>query len=118
MKSTIYGFLLLFFAANTAFATEYEYRSLMANTLPGVKCETQEKAEVSAVKPYRVNRNAKKFCQTQGYGWHLDEIKAAGELVSNQCTGKKGLHRSHLKDVIVICRRIKPGSVGMLPGKG
>jgi len=32
-------------------------------------------------------------------------------------TADQGKSQCHLEDVVVTCKRIKPGSVGMLPGK-
>nr|WP_305910232.1 hypothetical protein [Methylomarinum sp. Ch1-1]MDP4521287.1 hypothetical protein [Methylomarinum sp. Ch1-1] len=90
----------------------------MANSLPSAKCESLDKAKKSAAKPYNVRRYSKKFCQTQGYGWHVDEIKSSGEVACNECSDEPGLQTCHLEDIVVTCKRIKPGSVGMLPGKG
>ena len=118
MKLIISLFSCLLFLSINVQATEYIHRDLMANTLPSVKCETKMDSKISAQKPYRVKRYAKKFCQTQGYGWHLEEIKDSGKLVCNECTSETEKQRCSLKDVVVSCRRIKPGSVGMLPGKG
>ncbi|MCF6252407.1 MAG: hypothetical protein L3J75_14235 [Methylococcaceae bacterium] len=101
-----------------AFSTEYIFRDLMANTIPSGKCESPTKAEISAKRPYKIKRYSKKFCQSQGYGWGLEEISGFGVVACNECTDKKGLQKCYLKDVTVKCKRIKPGSVGMLPGKG
>lgn len=90
----------------------------MANTLPSSKCELQAKAEETARKPYKIRRYSKKFCQTQGYGWGLEEITGEGKIACTECTDTQGLQKCYLKDVTVKCNRIKPGSVGMLPGKG
>jgi len=99
-------------------ATEYIYRELMANTLSTVGCAAEVEAIAYASKPFNLNKYSKKFCQSQGYGWHVDEIKNAGKLVCQDCsdanTGKK---QCHIEDVVVKCKRIKPGSVGLLPGK-
>ena len=119
MKTITASFLLLLFMTiGHANATEYIHRDLMANTLPSVKCDTEMGAKMAAEKPYRVKRYAKKFCQTQGYGWHLESVKEPGNLVCSECTDKADKQRCSLQDVVVTCRRIKPGSVGMLPGKG
>ncbi len=119
MKAKV--FFLFFFASvfsTPGIATEYIYRDLMANTLPSAKCEAPEKAKTSAAKPYNIKRFSKKFCQTQGYGWHVEEVKSNGEVACNECSEEQGLQRCHLEDVVVSCKRIKPGTVGMLPGKG
>jgi len=104
--------------SNTAFSTEYIYRDLMANTLPSIKCETSDKAKVSATKPYRLKRYVKKFCQTQGYGWGVEEVKNEGKVVCNECSDDNSLQQCFVEDMVVTCRLIRPGSVGMLPGKG
>ncbi len=111
------GLILGLCAAQSASATEYVYRDLMANTLPA-HCETQIKAEETATKAYKIKTFSKRFCQMQGYGWHLDEIKTAGNTVCKPCDGDAGLQQCYQEDVVVACKRIKPGTVGMLPGKG
>lgn len=119
MKGKLIGLcLVLSFFCGTTFATEYIYRDLMANTLPSGKCEAKPEAMKRAAKTYKLKRYSKKFCQTQGYGWHIKEIKKNGEVVCNDCSGTDALQQCYLKDVVVACKRIKPGTVGMLPGKG
>ncbi|MGZ4960051.1 MAG: hypothetical protein ACXV7J_12410 [Methylomonas sp.] len=98
-------------------ATEYIYRDVMANTLPGAKCEVQSSAAETAKKNYNIDRFSKKFCQFQGYGWHVEQVKDLGKTVCTECGYPKGLQKCHQEDVVVSCKRIKPGSVGMLPGK-
>lgn len=119
MKNKLLALLLptLFFSGSS-FATEYIYRDLMANTLPSAKCESLDKAKIRAEKPYNIKRYSKKFCQTQGYGWHVEEIKNNGTVACNECSDEPGLQSCHLEDVVVTCKRIKPGSVGLIPGKG
>jgi hypothetical protein len=121
MKFKLFGLsvLLAVFSANS-FATEYIYRELMANTLPLQHCDSKEKASNEAKKPYKITIYAKKFCQTQGYGWHVEQIKNNGKLVCNDCNlaDNKGKVQCYIEDVVVECKRIKPGTVGMLPGKG
>jgi hypothetical protein len=119
MKRTLIGLLVAvsFFSGNV-WATEYIHRELMANTLPPPKCEAKADAMANASKQYNLNRFSKKFCQTQGYGWHVEEIKDNGKVVCEECPGAvSGVSQCHLEDVVVSCKRIKPGSVGMLPGK-
>lgn len=117
MKSQLFlGFMLGALLATPALATEYIYRDIMANTLPGAKCEVEAKAKETALKSYNLDRYSKKFCQSQGYGWHLDEVVNTGKAVCNECSDQKGLQKCHQEDVVVTCKRIKPGSVGMLPG--
>lgn len=119
MKLNLIGVALaITFFSSSSFATEYIYRDLMANTLPSSKCHSAVKAKASAEKPYKLERYAKRFCQTQGYGWGLEEIKKDGETTCNECSDSKGLQQCYIKDIVVTCKRIKPGTVGMLPGKG
>jgi hypothetical protein len=119
MKLNLIGiaFVLSFFS-NPSFSTEYIYRDLMANTLPPIKCTSPAKAKESAEKPYKLKKYAKRFCHTQGYGWFVEEIKDTGKTACNTCTDSKDLQKCHIEDIVVTCKRIKPGSVGMLPGKG
>lgn len=117
-KYFISGFLLSLCLTGSATATEYIYRDLMANTLPA-HCTVETQAKQAASKSYTVDRFSKRFCQTQGYGWHLDEIKTVGNTVCSPCDDKSNeLQRCYQEDVVVTCKRIKPGTVGMLPGKG
>lgn len=102
-----------------AAATEYVYRELMANTLPSAQCESPGNAAASATKDYTLARYSKKFCHSQGYGWHVSSLKDAGKTACTPCAGgQAGSQTCHQEDVVVVCQRIKPGSVGMLPGKG
>ncbi len=113
--SLVFALLL---TSNMALATEYIYRDLMANTISSGSCATENEAKENASKSYTVDRFSKRFCQTQGYGWHVEAIKDNGKLVCTDCnTGASDKKKCHLEDVIVTCKRIKPGSVGMLPGK-
>ena len=89
-----------------------------SNTLPSIKCELPDKAGKSASKPYKIKKSVKKFCQTQGYGWGVEEIKDNGKIICSECSDNKGLQKCHVEDMIVSCKRIKPGTVGMLPGQG
>jgi len=119
MRLNLIGITLaLAFFSSPSLSTEYIYRDLMANTLPSIKCELPAKAILTAEKPYKLKRYAKKFCRTQGYGWGVEEVKNNGNVTCNECSDNKALQECFMKDVIVTCKRIKPGSVGMLPGKG
>jgi hypothetical protein len=119
MKLHLTGLLAaLAFFSYAAVATEYIHRDLMANTLSSPGCETESQAIANASKPYNISKYSKKFCQSQGYGWHVEVVKDNGKAVCQECTGaNKGKKQCHLEDVVVTCKRIKPGSVGMLPGK-
>jgi len=109
---------LCFFSASSM-ATEYVYRDLMANTLPSPVCASETQAVAEASKSFNVSKYSKRFCQSQGYGWHVEAIKDNGKPVCTDCStdSKSGKKQCHLEDVVVTCKRIKPGSVGMLPGK-
>ena len=102
------------------FATDYVFRELMANTLPSAKCAAEPEAVKFATKPYTMERYSKIFCRTQGYGWHVEQIKDQGRLVCDTCSSAASAdgQRCHVEDVVVECKRIKPGTVGMLPGQG
>jgi len=100
-------------------ATEYVYRELMANTLPASQCDSGDKAVANATKKYTLARYSKKFCHSQGYGWHVNTIKDTGKTACTPCAGgQSGSQTCHQEDVVVVCQRIKPGTVGLLPGKG
>ncbi len=110
--------LLIHFSGNVS-ATEYIFRDLMANSLPSPGCEAEPEAIATASKPYNVSRYSKTFCQSQGYGWHVEKVKDTGKTSCTTCTGvNQGKSQCHLEDMVVTCKRIKPGSVGLLPGKG
>ncbi len=114
---SIYLWAVLSIFSGTVFATEYIYRDLMANTLPSAGCNVTSEAIATASKPYTIARYTKTFCQSQGYGWHVEKVKDAGKSVCTQCGSDQGKSQCHLEDVVVTCKRVKPGSVGMLPGK-
>lgn len=114
-------FVLLTAFSTGAFSAEYIFRDLMANTLPPAKCADKGDASANAADPYTVKKYTKVFCETQGYGWHVSEAKDTGKLVCDECTADnntQGKYQCHLEDVVVTCKRLKPGSVGMFPGKG
>jgi hypothetical protein len=111
--------LALAFFSGTTMATEYIYRDLMGNTLPSATCDVESEAIATASKPYNISRFSKTFCQSQGYGWHVEQVKDEGKSSCKPCTGaNQGKSQCHLEDMVVTCKRIKPGSVGMLPGQG
>ncbi len=118
MKRSNFLLTTLLFFSSTTFATEYIYRDLMANTLPSAHCATENEAKTNAEKPYILEKYSKRFCQMQGYGWHVEAVKEKGKLVCDSCvTSEADKKQCHLEDVVVTCKRIKPGSVGMLPGQ-
>ncbi len=116
-RSLFFVTALFWLSTNAVQATEYIYRELMANTLPSARCEDRTAAIATASKPYNMDRFTKRFCQTQGYGWHVDTIKDHGMPECSPCDDKGG-QQCYIKDVVVKCKLIKPGSVGMLPGQG
>ncbi|MGR9098929.1 MAG: hypothetical protein ACU826_00025 [Gammaproteobacteria bacterium] len=120
MKFRIFGLTVLFMlGADLALAKEeWVFRDLKANTLPAPKCEAKAEAELSAASPKNLDRYTQRFCQTQGYGWHLTEVKDIGKTVCEKCGDDgAGSYRCNLQDVVVTCKRLKPGSVGMLPNE-
>lgn len=110
----------LFCFSGTASAVDYIYRDLMGNTLPPQKCSEKSEAGAKAADPYNISKFAKRFCETQGYGWYVSEEKNSGKLVCDECSdnSSKGKYQCHMEDVVVTCKRIKPGSVGLFPGEG
>lgn len=108
----------LLLVAGQAGAAEYMFRDLLGNTLAPQKCAAESDAKTKATDSYNVDKYVKVFCETQGYGWHVSEVKDNGKLVCNECDGKSGKYQCHLEDVRVTCKRLKPGSVGMFPGEG
>jgi hypothetical protein len=119
LKSLGLSAILLFFSG-AAFPADYIYRDLMGNTLPAQKCSVRAEAEKRAADPYNISKFTKKFCETQGYGWYVSEEKNQGKMVCEECPGGGGeaKFKCHMEDVVVACKRLKPGSVGMLPGEG
>lgn len=115
------GILFLLAASAQVGATEYIFRDILGNSSPNSKCVAKDQAATRAAEPYYVDRAAKTFCEVQGYGWHLAELNDPGQLVCEECKGESnnlGLFQCHMKDIAVKCQRIKPGSVGLIPGKG
>lgn len=107
------------FFSGTSFGAEFIYRDLMANTLPPPACASKSEAIAKTSQTYYINRYTKQFCETQGYGWGLEEVKSIGKAVCEECVrSNKGEYQCHLEDVVVTCRRLKPGSVGLIPGQG
>lgn len=119
IKTNMLPYLLLAtvsIVSSTAFSTEYIYLDLMANTPPTPKCASKAESSKSVEKKFD-RYTKKKFCQTQGYGWHLDQVLEKGNLVCNECSNRPDNYKCSYQDVVVKCRRIKPGSVGLLPGQ-
>ncbi len=121
LKTVLLGFVaILPLVSGSAWSEEYIYRDLMGNTLPSQKCLDKPVAEANAQDAYTIQKKAKVFCETQGYGWHVAEQKDSGKLVCSECEGdnSKGKFQCHVEDIVVACKRLKPGSVGLIPGKG
>ena len=106
------------FAMQSANATEYIHRDVMGNTLPSTQCHAEASAKKLASQESTLSRYGKRFCQLQGYGWHLEKITQTGNTTCTSCPGDETQQKCHQDDVLVTCKRIKPGTVGMLPGKG
>lgn len=121
MKTThIFFFAALAILGSQASASEYIYRDLMGNTLPPKSCAAKPDAEQRANDPYTIDKYARRFCETQGYGWYVSEKKAPGKLVCEPCGGDSATadsFRCHVEDVTVSCKRLKPGTAGLFPGK-
>ena len=118
---TTVGTVLLVAASGQTGATEYLYRDILGNSTPNQKCLAKDQASARAAEAYYVGRAAKTFCEVQGYGWHVAEVSGQGQLVCEECRGNdtdQGLYQCRMQDIAVKCQRIKPGSVGLIPGKG
>jgi hypothetical protein len=89
----------------------------MGNTLPPQKCSTQPEASNRATDPANISKFSKRFCETQGYGWYVSEEKNPGKLACEPCAGQADKFRCKVEDVVVTCKRLKPGSAGLFPGK-
>ena len=116
--ATLLGVLSL--GSGVASAEEYVHRDVMGNTLPSPRCLEKSVAAANASDAYTVKKKEKVFCETQGYGWHVAEEKSNGKLVCEACGGERdaGKYQCHLEDIVVACKRLKPGAVGLVPGKG
>ncbi|HUL12459.1 MAG TPA: hypothetical protein VLU73_09850 [Methylococcaceae bacterium] len=110
----------LYLFSSAAYTAEFVYRDLKGNTLPSSKCSEKSEATAKASDAYNLHKHTKRFCEVQGYGWHVSEEKDNGKLVCDACSGdsNQGKYQCHLEDVVVTCKRIKPGSVGLIPGQG
>ena len=123
-KKVITGYFILALSSLISFssptsATEYIFRDVMGNTLAPARCSAKSSASDDASSAYNVSKFSKKFCEVQGYGWHVAEEKHSGKLVCEECTdsANQGKYQCHLEDVVITCKRIKPGSVGLIPGQ-
>lgn len=120
IKTVASGFVLALavLSATPASAEEYIYRELMANTLASKKCADKPAATANALDAYTLKKYKKRFCETQGYGWNLAEEKNDGKVVCQECGGEAGKFQCRVEDIVVTCKRLKPGSVGLIPGQG
>lgn len=121
IKNTAAGRLLLLIvlgAGTNGFAAEFIYRDLLGNTVPSEKCLPKDQAIQRATSEFELKRFSKTFCETQGYGWHTEQRKNEGTLVCHECGTEPGKHQCHVEDIQVTCKRLKPGSAGLIPGKG
>lgn len=111
---------LVLFLTKPLAAAEYVFRDLMGNTLASAKCAAKDEAVAKATETYTIDKFTKRFCEVQGYGWNLAEQKSDGKLLCEECSGEAnhGKYQCHKEDIVVTCKRLKPGSVGLFPGKG
>jgi len=111
-------FTLLMLSSCPAWSEVYIHRDLMANTLPSQKCLEKSAAISRAQDAYLLRKKENVFCETQGYGWHLETEKTSGKLVCSECdgAGNQGKFQCHVEDIVVACKRIKPFSSGLIPG--
>lgn len=110
---------LFIFSIHGADASEYIFRDLLGNTFSTKSCAIKQDAEKKATETYIINKFTKRFCETQGYGWYLSEQKSPGNLICKPCDaeGKAGQFRCHVEDILVACKRLKPGTAGLIPGE-
>jgi putative hemolysin len=108
------------FSGAAAAESEWVHRSLMGNTIASPKCTAKNEAMENASKSNNINEFAKRFCATQGYGWALEHVKDNGKIICEACNSDNNSDKylCHVEDIVAECKRIRPGSVGMLPGKG
>jgi hypothetical protein len=118
LRSQLLCLVAAFSFCSTAFAAEYIERKLMGNTIPPQKCAAKDEATQKATDSYTIDKFQKRFCETQGYGWYLGEANEQGKLVCEECSDGSGKYKCHVEDIVVTCKRLKPGSVGLIPGKG
>lgn len=104
--------------SSQAHSAEFIFLDLLGNTLPSAKCQSEEQARSRATSDYELARYAKVFCETQGYGWYVDHRKNDGKAVCLECKDSPGNQQCHVEDIHVTCKRLKPGSAGLFPGKG
>lgn len=117
-KASLYIFAALILAGSHADASEYIYRDLMGNTIAPQRCTARQDAEQRANDSYNIEKFARRFCETQGYGWYVSEQKTSGKLVCEPCSGEStDQYRCHVEDITVSCKRLKPGTAGLIPGK-
>jgi hypothetical protein len=120
LLATILVLFSLLVQSQPALTAEYIFRDLMGNTIPATKCAAKDAAETRATDAYTVDNFRKRFCEVQGYGWNLVAEKTPGKLICNECedAANQGKFQCHLEDIVVTCKRLKPGSVGLFPGEG
>lgn len=112
-KSILAAMTALLLTASGAYATDWETRVIPAEAKAS-RCTDQATAETDAhTKAKRVSENQ---CRDLGYGWHLQELKSEGKLACNGCGESKT--SCQITGQELLCRRLKPGSVGMGPLMG
>ena len=107
-------FLATFLAAvGTAQATTWETQTVKA-AAKSSRCIDPPIAEREA--HARVAKDGANICREQSYGWHLQEVKNEGDVDCTSCGDGKA--RCQVSTVELVCRRLKPGTVGMGPFMG
>lgn len=110
--------IVLCTVSGASLGAEFIYRDLMGDTLPTPGCSAKADALETTSKQYYIDKYAKRFCQLQGYGWGLEQVKNTGQSECEPCGNGQEGYQCRLRDVVVNCKRLKPGSVGLIPGKG
>ena len=106
--------IVLFSGAASA-ETEWIYKEVTGDAKNYPRCLEKPQAIEKAGIEKMLTSNAKYHCRDMGYGWHMAELKSLGETVCDECEGpeKAGKYRCRQANLVVQCRRIRPGSVGM-----
>jgi len=117
-KTSLSIFFAIVLTGSHANASEYIYRDLMGNSIAPQRCNSLQEAEGRARDAYTIEKFSKRFCETQGYGWYLSEQKTSGKLVCDPCASESAdQYRCHVEDITVSCKRLKPGTAGLIPGQ-
>ncbi|CAL1239099.1 hypothetical protein [Candidatus Methylocalor cossyra] len=103
------GAILFAVMLSPASATDWVSESLTASAKRS-RCLDPEAASREARE--RVPIDSSNACRSKGYGWHLERVVAEGTLACDSCS--EGKTQCQVRDMNLECRRLKPGSVGIM----